>query len=109
MLVVIRARGQSAKALLDTGFRHAAVAGGAGANWKLRQVFARSSVRRPSEKAARTGSRKNKRGFSRRSEHRTDNGAMIAFAGATGLQSGHSAGAFNVKPRWPLTEIVKSA
>ncbi len=37
----------------------------------------------------------------------TDNGAMIAFAGAMHLKTGREVGAFNVRPRWPLSEIVK--
>ena len=40
-------------------------------------------------------------------EYCTDNGAMIAFAGAMRLQERQPAGAFNVKPRWPLSDIVK--
>ena len=38
------------KALLDTGFRTLVVAGGVGANWKLRDEFSRLSVKQPSEK-----------------------------------------------------------
>ncbi|EPH9220694.1 tRNA (adenosine(37)-N6)-threonylcarbamoyltransferase complex transferase subunit TsaD, partial [Neisseria gonorrhoeae] len=37
----------------------------------------------------------------------TDNGAMIAFAGAMHLGKGREVGAFNVRPRWSLSEIVK--
>ena len=38
----------------------------------------------------------------------TDNGAMIAFAGALRLAGGSHAGdgAFAVKPRWPLSSIT---
>jgi N6-L-threonylcarbamoyladenine synthase len=39
----------------------------------------------------------------------TDNGAMIAFAGALRLQANPDAAqrdyAFNVRPRWPLDEL----
>jgi N6-L-threonylcarbamoyladenine synthase len=38
----------------------------------------------------------------------TDNGAMIAFAGAMKLAAGAKAGrggAFSVRPRWPLQEL----
>jgi len=39
----------------------------------------------------------------------TDNGAMIAFAGALRLQADPAAArrdyAFNVRPRWPLDEL----
>ena len=37
----------------------------------------------------------------------TDNGAMIAFAGAMHLQQAQPAAGFNVRPRWPLAEIVR--
>ena len=39
----------------------------------------------------------------------TDNGAMIALAGALRFQAGLSskaAGAFAVRPRWPLAELT---
>ncbi len=43
----------------------------------------------------------------------TDNGAMIAFCGAQRLMQGQQAplsdGAFAVRPRWPLNEIVSPA
>jgi N6-L-threonylcarbamoyladenine synthase len=41
----------------------------------------------------------------------TDNGAMIAFAGAMRLQTGsvaREAGPFSVRPRWPLQELAKA-
>ena len=41
----------------------------------------------------------------------TDNGAMIALAGALRFQAGKSikpAGAFAVRPRWPLAELTES-
>ena len=34
---------------------------------------------------------------------------MIAFAGAMRLAERQAVGAFNVKPRWPLSDIVKQA
>ena len=41
----------------------------------------------------------------------TDNGAMIAFAGAMrlvhGVQDAEKSGSFDVKPRWRLNEIVR--
>ena len=44
--------------------------------------------------------------FYARPEYCTDNGAMIALAGALRLQAGHREPlAVNVKPRWPLTEL----
>ncbi|MCW5626088.1 MAG: tRNA (adenosine(37)-N6)-threonylcarbamoyltransferase complex transferase subunit TsaD [Burkholderiales bacterium] len=36
----------------------------------------------------------------------TDNGAMIAFAGAMRLHSRRAAGSFGVRPRWPLTDTA---
>jgi N6-L-threonylcarbamoyladenine synthase len=40
----------------------------------------------------------------------TDNGAMIAFAGAQRLMQGElpapATGAFAVRPRWPLDQVV---
>ena len=42
----------------------------------------------------------------------TDNGAMIALAGALRFQAGKSikpAGAFAVRPRWPLAELTRAA
>ena len=42
----------------------------------------------------------------------TDNGAMIALAGGLRFRAGLSikaAGAFAVKPRWPLNEIQGAA
>ena len=47
------------KALLDTGFRTLVVAGGVGANWKLRDEFSRLTVKVPSEKANPSRRKKN--------------------------------------------------
>ncbi len=38
----------------------------------------------------------------------TDNGAMIAFAGAMRLKFAHDAGGFSVKPRWDLATLPKA-
>lgn len=38
----------------------------------------------------------------------TDNGAMIAFAGAMRLKFAHAAGGFSVKPRWDLATLPKA-
>ncbi len=70
------------------------VAGGVGANRHLR---ARLDA---------AGARRGFRVFYPELELCTDNGAMIAFAGALRLQAGESVagdGAFAVKPRWPLS------
>ena len=95
------------KALLDTGFRTLVVAGGVGANWKLRDEFSRLSVKKPSEKGKPKPKEEKIKVCFPPMEYCTDNGAMIAFAGAMRLQERQPAGAFNVKPRWPLSDIVK--
>lgn len=84
-------------ALGRRGQRHLVVAGGVGANRALRE--------RLSAAAASAGAR----------VHYpppalcTDNGAMIAFAGAARLSASGLAcgthGAFSVRPRWPLQEL----
>ncbi|OUC31879.1 tRNA N6-adenosine(37)-threonylcarbamoyltransferase complex transferase subunit TsaD [Neisseria meningitidis] len=95
------------KALLQTGFRTVVVAGGVGANRKLRETFGNMTVqiltpkgkpKHPSEKVS---------VFFPPMAYCTDNGAMIAFAGAMHLGKGREVGAFNVRPRWPLSEIVR--
>jgi N6-L-threonylcarbamoyladenine synthase len=74
------------------------VAGGVGANQRLRQ--------RLDQAMAKIGGRV----FYPRLELCTDNGAMIAFCGAQRLLRGDkpavTTGAFAVRPRWPLDEIV---
>ncbi|MCF7520494.1 tRNA (adenosine(37)-N6)-threonylcarbamoyltransferase complex transferase subunit TsaD [Neisseria sp. ZJ106] len=104
---------KSQKALLDTGFRTLVVAGGVGANWKLRDEFSRLSVR-PSENSKSRTNRKQPpaepvKVYFPPLEYCTDNGAMIAFAGAMRLQNRQPAGSFNVKPRWPLSDIVQTS
>lgn len=99
---------KSKQALLQTGFRTLVVAGGVGANWKLRDTFSRLSVAvppaggrgKPVEEAVNV--------YFPPMEYCTDNGAMIAFAGAMRLQDAQTAAAFGVKPRWPLSDIVKA-
>lgn len=97
------------KALLDTGFRTLVVAGGVGANWKLRDEFGRLSVTMPSEKGKPKPKAEAVKVYFPPLAYCTDNGAMIAFAGAMRLQDRAEAGAFNVKPRWPLSDIVKTS
>lgn len=88
---------KSAAALEQTGLRQLVVAGGVGANRQLREQL--------SAKAAQSGFRV----FYPELEFCTDNGAMIAFAGAMRMQERRHAapatGAFTVRPRWPLEQL----
>ena len=87
---------KSLSALKQTGLRQLVVAGGVGANHELRRQL---------DAAAR---RKNFTVFYPEFEFCTDNGAMIALAGALRFEAGLSiktAGAFAVRPRWPLAEL----
>ncbi len=83
-------------ALAKTGLSQLVVAGGVGANQMLR-------CRLTTEIGKRGG-----RVFYPDLEFCTDNGAMIAFAGALRLaeQQGDKDYRFNVKPRWNLEELV---
>ncbi|MCA0244420.1 MAG: tRNA (adenosine(37)-N6)-threonylcarbamoyltransferase complex transferase subunit TsaD [Proteobacteria bacterium] len=85
------------RALADSGLQRLVVAGGVGANRRLRAQLDAAAARR---------------GF--RVHYPpldlcTDNGAMIALAGALraqrGLDRGRRAGPFDVRPRWPLDQI----
>ena len=93
---------KSRQALLHTGYRTLVVAGGVGANWKLRAELAALQVR-PTPKAKPEAVRT----YFPPLPLCTDNGAMIAFAGAMHLQQAQPAAGFNVRPRWPLAEIVQ--
>ncbi|MGB6055648.1 MAG: tRNA (adenosine(37)-N6)-threonylcarbamoyltransferase complex transferase subunit TsaD [Burkholderiaceae bacterium] len=84
-------------ALQQTGLQRLVIAGGVGANAQLREALNAAAQ---------------KRGFRvyyPELEFCTDNGAMIAFAGALRLQANPAAAtrnyAFNVRPRWPLEEL----
>lgn len=97
---------KSKQALLQTGFRTLIVAGGVGANWKLREQLSQLSVQKhPKAKAESIQT------FFPSLSLCTDNGAMIAFAAAMRLQhqvaQAQFSGSFDVKPRWPLSEIVQ--
>ena len=81
-------------ALHQTGFKRLVVAGGVGANRKLR---------------TRLGALKGVDTYFPPLSLCTDNGAMIAFAGAMRLAHAQQAGAFDVKPRWPLVESRQTA
>ncbi|MDR1888456.1 MAG: tRNA (adenosine(37)-N6)-threonylcarbamoyltransferase complex transferase subunit TsaD [Zoogloeaceae bacterium] len=89
---------KSCAALKQTGMRRLVVAGGVGANRPLRQSL--------NAAAAHQGCRV----YYPALEFCTDNGAMIAFAGAMRLKAGaipRPAGAFAVRPRWPLSELMR--
>jgi N6-L-threonylcarbamoyladenine synthase len=87
---------KSRAALAQTGLDQLVVAGGVGANRQLRERL-----------SADIGKRGGKV-FYPDLEFCTDNGAMIAFAGALRLaqQPGRREYRFDVKPRWNLEEIV---
>ena len=85
---------KSAKAIKQTGYRDLVLAGGVGANKQLRAALNARALRDqfqvhyPPLQLC------------------TDNGVMIAFAGALRLLAGHqdsATPAFDVKPRWDLT------
>jgi N6-L-threonylcarbamoyladenine synthase len=84
-------------ALKDTKLKRLVIAGGVGANAQLREAL---------NAAAR---KKHFQVFYPELELCTDNGAMIAFAGALRLQRDPNAAShdygFTVKPRWPLHEL----
>jgi len=82
------------RALAQTGVRRLVVAGGVGANQRLRERLA--------DLMAREGGRL----FYPRPEFCTDNGAMIACAGYQRLRAGSAEGlAVRVFPRWSLEEL----
>ena len=88
---------KSMRALRHGGLKQLVVAGGVGANRELR--------RRLDERAGKA----HVAVFYPEFEFCTDNGAMIALAGALRCQAGLSlkpAGAFAVRPRWPLNELT---
>ena len=84
-------------ALKTTGMKRLVIAGGVGANAQLRAALNAAAARKRFEV------------FYPELELCTDNGAMIAFAGALRQQKNPAAASFNygfnVKPRWPLDAI----
>ena len=84
-------------ALKQTGLKRLVIAGGVGANRQLREALDAAAAKRRF------------RVFYPELEFCTDNGAMIAFAGALRLQADPAAAkrdyAFTVRPRWPLEEL----
>ena len=85
------------RALRDTGLDNLIVSGGVGANAKLREKLNAATKRKLCKVSY------------PRLEFCTDNGAMIAFAGAMRLSTMHKDGSknysFSVKPRWNLSEL----
>ncbi len=87
---------KSLAALKQTGLKQLVVAGGVGANRELRRQFDAKALHRGLTV------------YYPELEFCTDNGAMIALAGALRLASGtapKAAGSFAVRPRWPLADI----
>lgn len=88
-------------ALRETGLDNLIVSGGVGANTKLREKLNAATKRKLCKVSY------------PRLEFCTDNGAMIAFAGAMRLKAAHQNNqalnnkdyAFSVKPRWDLGEL----
>lgn len=89
---------KSLAALSQTGFTQLVVAGGVGANKQLRESL--------TAQASASGNTV----FYPKLEFCTDNGAMIAFAGALRMQASDTknlkpTGSFTVKARWPLETL----
>jgi len=84
-------------ALRHTGLTRLVIAGGVGANTQLRASLNAAAARRKFTV------------YYPELEFCTDNGAMIAFAGALRLERNPALAqrdyAFNVRPRWPLDEL----
>jgi len=86
---------KSLKALRQSGMKRLVVAGGVGANRQLRAALDQAAARRRFEV------------FYPPLALCTDNGAMIAFAGAMRLRFAEPAAGFSVKPRWDLGSLPR--
>jgi N6-L-threonylcarbamoyladenine synthase len=88
---------KSVTALKQTGLKQLVIAGGVGANAQLRAALNAAAEKRSFKV------------FYPELEFCTDNGAMIALAGALRLQINPEAAkreyAFTVRPRWPLNQL----
>lgn len=93
------------QALLQTGMRRLVVAGGVGANWQLREQLRQLNL----QTSPKAKPEKIQTYFPPLSLC-TDNGAMIAFAGAMRLlhtqDQAQKASNFTVRPRWSLNELM---
>jgi len=86
------------RALKQTGLKRLIIAGGVSANQRLREALEVMTAAQRSQV------------FYARPEYCTDNGAMIALAGALRLEAGHAeALEVKVKPRWPLEDLERLA
>lgn len=86
--------GKSRRALQQTGLSRLVISGGVSANRRLREAADALEV-------------DGVRVYYPRLEFCTDNGAMIALAGASRLQRGESSDlAVSVRPRWPLESLL---
>ncbi len=82
------------RALLQTGHERLVIAGGVGANQRLRE--------RLTDEVAALGAKL----YYPQPAFCTDNGAMIAYAGCLRLAAGQAGNQdFGVRPRWPLSEL----
>lgn len=84
------------QALKQTGLKQLVVAGGVGANRQLRAGLDAMAAKRRLKV------------YYPPLDLCTDNGAMIAYAGAQRLRHGRVAGPFAVKPRWDLASLPKA-
>jgi len=84
---------KSLKALKQTSMKKLVVAGGVGANKQLRAALDEAAARRKLQV------------FYPPLALCTDNGAMIAFAGAMRLQYATAPGSYSIKPRWDLSTL----
>lgn len=85
-----------ASALKQTGLKKLIVSGGVGANRQLRESLDNIAEKKGWQVAY------------PRLEFCTDNGAMIAFAGAMRLKHGSQGNhAFTIKPRWDLADLTQ--
>jgi N6-L-threonylcarbamoyladenine synthase len=87
-------------AMRHSGLKRLVIAGGVGANVQLRAGLNAAAAKKRFEV------------YYPELEFCTDNGAMIAFAGAMRLKSDRSHAkydySFTVRPKWPLSELQKS-